>query len=292
MSDTPNGPGWWQASDGRWYPPDAHPNATASPEARAEAEAGGKGRRTGLIVGGAVVATLIVLCGLGAVLAGGEPEADEPEEASSISSTTETTADTEPPTTTAAPTTEAPTTTTTTTTTAPPAPPPTVYEGSGDSVLEINNEEAVVVTLTHSGGSNFAVWALDSGLNQQDLLVNEVGPYEGTVPLDFRGSATKALEISADGAWKAIVIPLPALPEQSGAMSGTGDEVLYYTGSTSVSQVSHDGSSNFAVHTYGVDSGAVDLVINEIGPYSGSVVIEGPSLIEVSADGSWSIQPG
>ena len=23
MSDTSQGPGWWQASDGRWYPPDA-----------------------------------------------------------------------------------------------------------------------------------------------------------------------------------------------------------------------------------------------------------------------------
>ncbi len=26
MSDTPNGPGWWQASDGKWYPPESHPN--------------------------------------------------------------------------------------------------------------------------------------------------------------------------------------------------------------------------------------------------------------------------
>lgn len=26
MSDTPNGPGWWQASDGRWYPPESHPS--------------------------------------------------------------------------------------------------------------------------------------------------------------------------------------------------------------------------------------------------------------------------
>jgi hypothetical protein len=25
MSDVPNGPGWWQASDGRWYPPESHP---------------------------------------------------------------------------------------------------------------------------------------------------------------------------------------------------------------------------------------------------------------------------
>lgn len=30
MSDTAQGPGWWQASDGRWYPPESHPQAVAS----------------------------------------------------------------------------------------------------------------------------------------------------------------------------------------------------------------------------------------------------------------------
>lgn len=25
MSDTPRGPNWWQASDGKWYPPNLHP---------------------------------------------------------------------------------------------------------------------------------------------------------------------------------------------------------------------------------------------------------------------------
>lgn len=30
MSETPAGPGWWQASDGRWYPPEAHPSARPS----------------------------------------------------------------------------------------------------------------------------------------------------------------------------------------------------------------------------------------------------------------------
>jgi hypothetical protein len=26
MSDTSQGQGWWQASDGKWYPPEQHPN--------------------------------------------------------------------------------------------------------------------------------------------------------------------------------------------------------------------------------------------------------------------------
>ena len=33
MSDTARGSGWWQASDGRWYPPDARPGVPPPPEA-------------------------------------------------------------------------------------------------------------------------------------------------------------------------------------------------------------------------------------------------------------------
>jgi hypothetical protein len=31
VSDTPQGPGWWQASDGKWYPPEQAPGATPAP---------------------------------------------------------------------------------------------------------------------------------------------------------------------------------------------------------------------------------------------------------------------
>ena len=33
MSDTSQGPGWWQASDGRWYPPQSHPGQPTAPPA-------------------------------------------------------------------------------------------------------------------------------------------------------------------------------------------------------------------------------------------------------------------
>jgi hypothetical protein len=31
MSDRPEGPGWWIASDGNWYPPESHPGALPPP---------------------------------------------------------------------------------------------------------------------------------------------------------------------------------------------------------------------------------------------------------------------
>ncbi|HWJ98465.1 MAG TPA: DUF4190 domain-containing protein [Acidimicrobiales bacterium] len=33
MSDAPQGPGWWQASDGKWYPPTAQPGTPRPPAA-------------------------------------------------------------------------------------------------------------------------------------------------------------------------------------------------------------------------------------------------------------------
>ena len=34
MSETPQGPGWWVASDGKWYPPETHPSVRTDPPAQ------------------------------------------------------------------------------------------------------------------------------------------------------------------------------------------------------------------------------------------------------------------
>jgi hypothetical protein len=39
MSDKPEGPGWWIASDGQWYPPELHPTGAAESRAGAPASA-------------------------------------------------------------------------------------------------------------------------------------------------------------------------------------------------------------------------------------------------------------
>lgn len=51
MSEAPQGPGWWQASDGRWYPPHTHPSyqqpAAGSPGAPGPAGYGAPGYGAG-----------------------------------------------------------------------------------------------------------------------------------------------------------------------------------------------------------------------------------------------------
>jgi hypothetical protein len=66
--------------------------------------------------------------------------------------------------------------------------------GRGADVLAFTGPG--VATLTHDGQSNFQV--VICGRDRTDLLVNEIGPYEGQVPF----SATSAwLFITADGNW-------------------------------------------------------------------------------------------
>ena len=61
MSDAPEGPGWWMANDGRWYPPEQHQlkgHRTPSPAGD---------RRVGVLLATFTVAAILLII-LGDVL--------------------------------------------------------------------------------------------------------------------------------------------------------------------------------------------------------------------------------
>lgn len=177
-----------------------------------------------------------------------------------------------------------------------PTPTPTIepitYEGSGTKILKIKKPEsgAVLITMTHEGSSNFAVWSLDGNLEQMDLLANTIGNYSGTTVLDVNdGEETERLDISADGNWTVTISPLASAKRFTGSAEGTSDDVLIYEGPVGVATLTHKGDSNFAVWFYSTSSS--DLAANEIGNYSGEAVIpEGPTLVEVETEGKWTIR--
>lgn len=72
------------------------------------------------------------------------------------------------------------------------------YAGQGDDVLRAATHAGRVVTISHRGEGHFAIWAHDSDAEATDLLVNEIGDYDGTVALP---ADTHWLEITADGEW-------------------------------------------------------------------------------------------
>jgi uncharacterized membrane protein len=53
VSDSPQGPGWWQASDGKWYPPEQAPGGATAGAAPGGAPAGGGGGLAHLNIGDA-----------------------------------------------------------------------------------------------------------------------------------------------------------------------------------------------------------------------------------------------
>lgn len=169
-----------------------------------------------------------------------------------------------------------------------------VYEGVGDSVVQIalpGGPDAIgIATVSHSGARNFVIWALDEGLAQSELLVNTIGGYAGSVPFNLSTSERiTALEITADGPWSVTLRDVQTVREapQGVSTTGQGDDVLLYLGDATIADVSHSGERNFVIWSYGSDS---ELLVNDIGSYTGAVRWPaGTALIQVNADGAWSL---
>ena len=167
-----------------------------------------------------------------------------------------------------------------------------VYEtvsGYGDDVVsDITVGDGIYrLHFTHSGGSNFIVKSYDA-TNDYELLINEIGNYDGYVLL--LGKSPYAFEITAGGSWTYTIEPLEIIEDT--AFAGWGD---YVTGLCSISSgawvFTHDGNSNFVVRIYTTDGR--DLLVNEIGYYNGKKMITIPkgsyAFFEINADGNWTI---
>lgn len=225
-------------------------------------------------------------------------ETTTPTEADDTSATTSAPDTTTPSTTTttiATTTTSSTTTTTTTPTTTTTEPAWTAFtvSGSGDDVIDftIPGDEPAALHIEHSGGSNFAVVTYSAAGERLDLLVNEIGAYSGTVPVNlYSGEEVAEIEITAGGAWTIEALPPADLPTLGDTAEGTGDAVLINLSDSTRLSITHEGESNFAVLSHGARR---ELLVNEIGSYSGTVRVDsGSVLLQITADGSWTISGG
>ena len=165
----------------------------------------------------------------------------------------------------------------------------TVY-GSGDDVVEgiALGDNIYRAHFTNSGKRNFIVREYDVN-GERELLVNEIGNYDGYVLLV--GDSPILFEIKSSGEWSYTIEALPKVPEKS--FSGTGD---YVTGITYLDggswHFTHDGDSNFVVWAYSNDDR--DLIVNTIGSYDGNALLTVPAgsytFFEITADGNWTIE--
>jgi len=74
-------------------------------------------------------------------------------------------------------------------------------EGQEASQQFTLTEGLSIFTMKHSGSSNFAVLLLDNSGEQVDLLVNEIGYFDGAKAIGIAKSGVYILDIDADGPW-------------------------------------------------------------------------------------------
>lgn len=166
------------------------------------------------------------------------------------------------------------------------------FEGHGDEVLTVELSRGLaLLTFTHHGSRNFIVWIRGA---DDDLLVNTIGAYEGRRSF-ASGGGRFLLDIRADGAWKvAVEEPRNQLSGPRPPYGGTGDDVtpFFHLGvGVHIAEFSHTGTRNFIVWLIDEQGRQVDLLANEIGPYSGRGSFRlresGLYAFSVSADGQW-----
>ena len=173
---------------------------------------------------------------------------------------------------------------------------PQSFSGTGSEVVMLDplGEDVFYAAVTHDGSSNIALWSVDENGQDIDLLVNEIGGYEGKVALNF-GEDPAALRIDADGAWTIDLVHLAEAPrwDGEGVYEDRGDSVLIVDGvadGLTPVTLTHDGESNFAIWAWG--ESYPDLIVNDIGAYDGTTLLpDGTLVLQIDADGTWTISP-
>jgi len=155
-----------------------------------------------------------------------------------------------------------------------------------------------IFKMTHTGTSNFAINLMDSNGQNVELLVNEIGNFDGTKAVGVAKRGEYILDVSANGKWTVkIEQPRPTTSESKPeTFTGTGQQASPFIkldkGLTTF-KLNHTGKSNFAVVLMDKNGNSEGLLVNEIGAFNGSKAVgidkSGIYILDVSADGNWTI---
>jgi hypothetical protein len=172
--------------------------------------------------------------------------------------------------------------------------PTVTVSGTGNEVILLpRGARAGLITARHSGPADFSVKVQDKDRTTIDWAVNAAGAYSGTTlfGMDSWRGTPRQLEIRASGEW---TVQISAVRTAAGLPgSGRGDAVHLYGGPPRRIRLTHDGGRNFSVFTYGSGRNGRDHLVNAVGAYRGTGMLkQGPAVVQVVADGSWTAKLG
>ena len=150
---------------------------------------------------------------------------------------------------------------------------PITLTGKGAKVprFTIPATAAAIATISAKGSDNFAVTSLAADGSDNELLVNVIGNYAGTVLFDAQDSEhSVAFRIETSDSWTITIKPVASARTWDGdsKLSGKGDDVVQINPASSgliALNITNKGQDNFVVTGYS-DNGP-DLMVNEIGNY-------------------------
>ena len=174
-----------------------------------------------------------------------------------------------------------------------------VFEGTGDDVVRLDQPVNLgVVRFECPRCTRTTTVVSDAGIDTYVVQHLSGGPYSGRRWIGVRGDTTTRFDVTAQGPWRLTVggVDLARPVDGTTTVTGTGDDVVLMQTASRKAELTHTGESNFVVHlvTDRARSGP-DLLVNEIGRYSGTVeldVVPGEAaLMQVSGDGNWTFTP-
>lgn len=173
------------------------------------------------------------------------------------------------------------------------------FSGTGDGVINLPEPLIHVFgRINNQGKGNFIVSTYDQQNEKLDLIVNEIGNYQGVKPLALEDDKIiSTIEIKSEGDWSIEVFHITDIQKFTSCKIGTsctgvGSDVLLidpYRSEIKNASFANAGKGNFIVESFG--SHGLDLIVNEIGNYFGQSIIPGQLVfLFIESDGDWTVK--